>query len=865
MAAGSVSPTDLRGDSFSALGQTASGAIKNLIEARQLAKEERKFAEQKAWEQGIDKQQFDSMFGRGFFFRKAVIGKFGGDYVKERLQKLNSIYRKVRIAGKSVKNPKLRERALDLFSSNINKKFSSSQKKFRSQFDYTDYEDYFASGSTTPKSKAAKSRTPRQPAATKPRTRATREDILSSIDKFAESIAKTAEAVSKSSAAVQGTIVSSGVVQTDVKNLLIDRSNSLESKLDQLINAVKNQTVTQAQYIQSNETAQREARQDDRLNVASTVRPDDLDTPENESAVIDAVGDPDMNPPGSTSPGSAIAQNPLSAYEQRDQWRNQMMGGIPNYEMGTPNIRNISNYESGTPNIKKISNYEAGNQYIMDGPDSGYLAQLPSGQIANLHGKEMVSNIGGQDVVVPMDNNYTQGQPSAVDGKVRAKPDSFFGGGSMPSRPMQAGMGSKNIKPIQAEQGVSVRSAETNTATSSDMLTAMALPSQIAGATVSLATNQYAASQAPPEIAPQIRQMSQQTSNVFGVPPAIARATEAIAPPPPVAAPPAVEQDSPFDLGKVFSNFFDWFKGKLGFGGDDTEDDGGGGGGGGGSPAPGGATPAEDGVAGKPPNTEAAIKDLGDFIGNKETTTGSYTKLVGGKEDPSILDKTITQLNEEKGDQFAMGKYQIQMRTAKDVLNAKGIDPSTFKFDEAGQDKLYRMLLESRGLNDFLSGKIDENEFATNLAKEWASMPVPQDGTYDGVKLKKGQSYYAGDSSGNRALTDVKSVMQYIRNLRETYTLQQLNPPAAGMQGPPIPDYLPKVNPSATGKQSSLNNIQQVSQVAMKQKAPTANVIMAPIGGGSNAGSSQQPDESAIVGNSMNPLMNSGIFTEMVG
>lgn len=151
MAAGSVSPTDLRGDSFSALGQTASGAIKNLIEARQIAKEERKFAEQKAWEQGIDKQQFDSMFGRGFFFRKAVIGKFGGDYVKERLAKLNSIYRKVKIAGKSVTNPKLRERALDLFASNINKKFSSSQKKFRSQFDYTDYEDYFASGATTPK------------------------------------------------------------------------------------------------------------------------------------------------------------------------------------------------------------------------------------------------------------------------------------------------------------------------------------------------------------------------------------------------------------------------------------------------------------------------------------------------------------------------------------------------------------------------------------------------------------------------------------------------------------------------------------------------------------------------------------------
>lgn len=849
MAAGSVSPTDLRGDSFSAIGQTASGAIKNLIEARQIAKEERKFAEKKAWEQGIDKQQFDSMFGKGFFFRKAVIGKFGGDYVKERLQKLNSIYRKVKIAGKSVTNSRLRGRALDLFSSNLNQKFSSSQKKFRSKFDYTDYEDYFASGGTTPKSKAGKTRTPRQPAATKPRTRASREDILSSIDKFAESIAKTAEAVSKSSAAVQGTIVSSGVVQTDVKNLLIDRSNSLESKLDQLINAVKNQTVTQAQYIQSNESAQREAKQDDRLNVAATIRPDDLKTAENESAVIDTMGDPDMNPPGSTSPGSAIVQNPLSAYEQRDQWRNQSMGGVPNYEMGTPDIR-------------KISNYEAGNQYIMDGPDSGYLAQLPSGQIANLHGKEMVSNVGGQDVVVPMDNNYTQGQPSAVDGKVRAKPDSFFGGGSMPTRPMQAEMGSKNIKPVQAEQGVSVRpaSSDTNTATSSDMLTAMALPSQIAGATVSLATNQYAASQAPPEIAPQIRQMSQQTSNVFGVPPAIARATEAIAPPPPVSASPAVDQDSPFDLGNVFSNFFDWFKEKLGFDGDDDGDPNSGGGGGAGGT--GGPIAVEDGGVDRPPNTEEAIKDLGTFIGNKETTTGSYTKLYGGEEDPSILNKTVTQLESEKGGLFAMGKYQIQMETAREVLSKKGIDPTTFKFNEAGQDQLYKMLLERRGLYDFLSGKIDENEFATNLAKEWASMPVPEDGNYGGRFLKKGQSYYAGDGK-NAALTDVETVLQYIRNLRQTSPT--LNPPAAGMQGPPIPDYVPNLNPSTTGNQSSLNTIQQVSQVAMKQKAPTANVIMAPVGGGSNAGSSQQPDESAIVGNSMNPLMNSGIFTEMVG
>ena len=43
---------------------------------------------------------------------------------------------------------------------------------------------------------------------------------------------------------------------------------------------------------------------------------------------------------------------------------------------------------------------------IVSGPDSGYLAKL--------HGDEMV---------VPLDNNYTQGEPSAMDGKVRPVPE----------------------------------------------------------------------------------------------------------------------------------------------------------------------------------------------------------------------------------------------------------------------------------------------------------------------------------------------------------------------------------------------------------------------------------------------------------
>ena len=51
-------------------------------------------------------------------------------------------------------------------------------------------------------------------------------------------------------------------------------------------------------------------------------------------------------------------------------------------------------------NDEKIQDFESGG--IASGPDSGYLARL--------HGNELI---------VPLDNNYTQGQPSAVDGVTR--------------------------------------------------------------------------------------------------------------------------------------------------------------------------------------------------------------------------------------------------------------------------------------------------------------------------------------------------------------------------------------------------------------------------------------------------------------
>ena len=149
---------------------------------------------------------------------------------------------------------------------------------------------------------------------------------------------------------------------------------------------------------------------------------------------------------------------------------------------------------------------------------------------------------------------------------------------------------------------------------------------------------------------------------------------------------------------------------------------------------------------------------LASFIGGLESGN-DYTKMVGGKKDSSVLGKTISELSAEKGDKFAMGRYQIQMATAKDVLKGAGIDASKFKFDQAGQDKIFELLLKRRGIDDFMSGKISKDKFAKNLSMEWAALP----------KDASGSGYYDGVGS-NKSLTSYSSVLGQLDSLKQSGT-----------------------------------------------------------------------------------------------
>jgi muramidase (phage lysozyme) len=147
-----------------------------------------------------------------------------------------------------------------------------------------------------------------------------------------------------------------------------------------------------------------------------------------------------------------------------------------------------------------------------------------------------------------------------------------------------------------------------------------------------------------------------------------------------------------------------------------------------------------------------------DFIGKLESR-GNYNILVGGKTqtDPPLTDMTVGQVLEfQRGmlkrghESTAVGKYQIIRKTLEGLIQ-RGVVSLNDKFDQSTQDKAALGLLDVRKRQDFLTKKIDAETYANNLAKEWASLPMPD-----------GRSFYAGVGS-NKAHASRQEFMTAIQ------------------------------------------------------------------------------------------------------
>jgi K+/H+ antiporter YhaU regulatory subunit KhtT len=464
MAAGTESAVDTRTYNSPSL---VGNIVEKVLIARQLAENERKFAEKKAAEAGTSLEEIG--VEKGFFFKQALRGEFGGNFVDKKTKQLKGIVKKYKIAKRISKNPKVAFNFIKpILASKVSKKVSGAQTKmFRAKFDYTNYDEVTTATPKTPVVGATAKKI--QKATTSRSKRISREELLSSITEIANSLNKTAESIGRTTSGVSASVISASNAQMQLVEQLKTRNTTLEDKLNEIAKAISDQTIFQKQSVSRSKVARAEERLENQTDVAATETPDDTATAENETLIAQL-----------TTPTSSITnvQNISSS-------------------IGATSSQRIENQQMNAYN--DIPQAERGG--IISGPDSGYLAKL--------HGDELI---------VPLKNNYTEGKKSAVDGKVRRRPSSNSSGGvTSSSLGGRFGFGITNMT------GIGGGGSTHASALTQPLVDAMSLiPMAVGGGTLAQLTSLMSSmgSEAP-IIGPYIQQASRSLANVFGLPSAI--------------------------------------------------------------------------------------------------------------------------------------------------------------------------------------------------------------------------------------------------------------------------------------------------------------------------------------------------------
>ena len=217
--------------------------------------------------------------------------------------------------------------------------------------------------------------------------------------------------------------------------------------------------------------------------------------------------------------------------------------------------------------------------------------------------------------------------------------------------------------------------------------------------------------------------------------------------------------------------------------------------------------------------TQSAVTPLLDFIGNKESE--GYDDISGLISQSRYPAKPLTQMTiqeildwQESIDRFqlseAVGRYQIMEDTLRGYNNDSSTGPGNPLYSRAGlsagdlfspqnQDKMAIILLNQRGLQRFIDGEITREQFANNLASEWASLPLV-------TGPNAGRSKYAGDSAGNRALTTVAEFLAAIDAVKAKHAEAQeaIGLDAFGGTGANVNDDLTGTNESVADTDARL-------------------------------------------------------------
>lgn len=180
-----------------------------------------------------------------------------------------------------------------------------------------------------------------------------------------------------------------------------------------------------------------------------------------------------------------------------------------------------------------------------------------------------------------------------------------------------------------------------------------------------------------------------------------------------------------------------------------------------------------------------------DLIGKSEGTdrkrgyneTLGYGAYTGG--DVNLVGMTLTKIDALQTKMLkhpanymnssALGRYQIVRTTLRNIRNTLNLEGSLL-FNEELQDKCACYLLGVRGIDKWIAGRLSDDTMLNNLAREWASLPMPN-----------GKGAYGGQ----HAAVTVAEVMAALRACR-----------ARASAPKPAPVIVPATVPPRAGKRT---------------------------------------------------------------
>ena len=329
-------------------------AIGMVLEARQLASDERRKAQKKLSSQAPDLALEDFGINQGYFFKKALQHEFGGafaDRKKESLKKLLSARRilkskkKVHVVTRNFLRDNTR------FASVNTQRAASFRKKFNYELDVETPAGLEDSSKKVAKAASGSSAGPK-----------TKQDFLVAVTEIAKSLHSTAQSINN--AVDQNTGIASGIVSTQ-KNIVVEishRTDRVTDKLEAIAAAVNQQTefLKKAKTTAKADKLQAEGELQ-RLDKSFNTRFDNLRTKKDESLEMSS---------------SETISNKSQTNNIQDPW----------------------------------GDFEKGGVIEIDGPDTGYKATTPDGVPFTAHGRELMARTPtGGTQIIPVDNRATDG------------------------------------------------------------------------------------------------------------------------------------------------------------------------------------------------------------------------------------------------------------------------------------------------------------------------------------------------------------------------------------------------------------------------------------------------------------------------